>query len=146
MNSVIENISTSIGMSFQEVEKQILDYPLTSELDRENFELILDMICDDQIDRVFMDSDLPITRLSNYYGYTYGKLKRPFSSRTIIENIVPFLVINKWYKVFYAELKKNNKSISDYLITGDSATTKDIVKEHLEKIKYQVDNIEEIIV
>lgn len=146
MNSVIENISTSIGMSSQEVEKQILDYPLTSELDRENFELILDMICDDQIDRVFMDSDLPITRLSNYYGHTYGKLKRPFSSRTIIENIVPFLVINKWYKVFYAELKKNNKSISDYLITGDSATTKDIVKEHLEKIKYQVDNIEEIIV
>ena len=146
MNSVIENISINIGIPSQEVEKQILDYPLTPELDRGSFELILDMICDDQIERDLMGSSVSITRLSNYYGHTYGKLARPFSSRAIIENVVPFLVINKWYKVFYAELKKNNKSISDYLITGDSATTKDIVKEHLEKIKYQVDNIEEIIV
>ena len=146
MNNVIENISDIVGFSFQEVEEQIQSYNLTPEMDEESFKIILGMICEDQLDRVFMNSDLSITRLSNYYGHTYGKLKRPFSSRVIIENVVPFLVINNWFKVFYVKMKKGNKDILDYLIIGDSATTKDIVKEHLEKIKYQVDNIEEVIV
>ena len=146
MNNVMENISDIVGFSFQEVEEQIQSYNLTPEMDEESFKIILGMICEDQLDRVFMNSDLLITRLSNYYGHTYGKLKRPFSSRAIIENVVPFLVINNWFKVFYVKMKKSNKDILDYLIIGDSAATKDIVKEHLEKIKYQVDNIEEVIV
>lgn len=91
-------------LSYQEVLNQIQEYEtnyLTPEMDSKNFESPLSLIYDDLYltydNQVIRDwsHGIPIAYLSSYYGRTYGKLTRPFSSKAIIENIVPFFVVNK---------------------------------------------------
>ena len=99
-------------------------------------------------------SRLSITRLSNYYGHTYGELARPFSSETVIENVVPFLVVNKWFKVFYIDAKQTLPygavtSLKDYLIVGARVKPQQ-VEEHFKKLSssnmFEIISLKEIIV
>jgi hypothetical protein len=97
-------MGSRLGINNQEVSRQIQEYEtnyLTPEMDGENFESLLSLI----YDHLYLIYDnqairdrlrgIPIAYLSSYYGRTYGKLTRPFSSKAIIENIVPFFVVNK---------------------------------------------------
>lgn len=157
MDETIKDIAQFLGIGYQEVLSQVQGYEvndLTPEMDRGSFRKLLGMICDDQAEREWMGSDLSITRLSNYYGHTYGKLARPFSSETIIENIVPFLVINNWFKVFYIDAKQTLpygavNSLKDHLIVPTYVKTQQI-EEHFRKLSssniFEIIELKEIIV
>lgn len=161
MVKTIKDIALYLGIEYQEVLSQVQEYEtndLTPEMDGESFRKLLDMICDDQAEREWMSggstSRLSITRLSNYYGHTYGELARPFSSETVIENVVPFLVVNKWFKVFYIDAKQTLPygavtSLKDYLIVGARVKPQQ-VEEHFKKLSssnmFEIISLKEIIV
>lgn len=161
MNETIQDITVCVGIDYQKVLRQLQEYvtnDLTPEMDGESFIKILSMICDDQTRRQLIGgggiSGIPMTRLSNYYGHTYGKLARPFPSETVIENIVPFLVINNWFKVFYIDAKQTLpygavNSLKDYLIVPTYVKTQQI-EEYFRKLfsanMFEIIELKEIIV
>lgn len=154
---IIKDIALYLGIDSRKILRQVKEYEtndLTPEMDGESFIKILDMICDDQTDGELAANNIPITRLSNYYGHTYGKLARPFSSETVIENIVPFLVVNNWFKVFYMDAKQTLpygtvKSLKDYLIVPTYVKTQQ-VEEYFRKLSssnmFEIIELKEIIV
>ena len=161
MDETIQDITVCVGIDYQKVLRQLQEYvtnDLTPEMDGESFVKILSMICDDQTRRQLIGgggiSGIPMTRLSNYYGHTYGKLARPFPSETVIENIVPFLVINNWFKVFYIHFKRDPildpvTEVKDYLIVPTYVKTQQ-VEEHFRKLSsanmFEIIQLKEIIV
>lgn len=97
MVKTIKDIALYLGIEYQEVLSQVQEYEtndLTPEMDGESFRKLLDMICDDQAERDWMDggsiSRLSITRLSNYYGHTYGELARPSRLKRSLKILFPF--------------------------------------------------------
>ena len=147
--NIIKDISETLGISYENTESMLSEYEsgsLTSEMDTDNFERLIYMIIDDNMDRILMGSDIPLTLLNNYAGHTYSTLSRSFSLRTIIENIVPFLVVNNLFKVFVVEGMKPqyDEEPQKYYLVADSDVTKDNLSEHLKKIKWAVVSIEEI--
>lgn len=148
--NIIKDISEMLGISYENTESMLSEYEsssLTSEMDIDNFERLICMIIDDNnTKRVLMNSNMALTLLNNYAGHTYSTLSRSFSLRTIIENIVPFLVVNNVFKVFVVEgmRPRYDEEPQKYYLVADSDVTKDNLSEHLKKIKWAVVSIEEI--
>lgn len=147
--NIIKDISEILGISYENTESMLSEYEsssLTSEMDIDNFERLIHMIIDDNMDRILMGSDIPLTLLNNYAGHTHNVLNRSFSLRVIVENIVPFLVVNNLFKVFIVEgmRPRYDEEPQKYYLVADSNVTKDNLSEHLKKIKWAVVSIKEI--
>lgn len=146
-----------LGLNENKVNKALSEYEdayLTPELDKESFEIIISDILIDLVSRIYFESKLPMSLLSHWEGTTtFNGLKRPFSSRVIRENIIPFFVVNHFLNVFYVEVRYkphvnwNNLNTSykeDYIITFNKYNTEQ-VKEALEETGKDVKEIKQII-
>lgn len=126
-------MGSCLGINNQEVSRQIQEYEtnyLTPEMDSENFKALLYLICSDQEDKKELHI-LPVSALSNY-DEGPSKLTELPPSKEVVENIVPFLVVNKWFKVFYLEGKSyRKKNIEKEYLIVDPQLEKSQVEESL---------------
>ena len=131
-------MGSRLGINNQEVSRQVQEYEtnyLTPEMDSENFKALLCLISDDQAVKEQWNG-IPITWLSSYCGRDYGILTRPFSYKAVIENIIPFLVVNEWFKVFYLEEKENTDTKSDYIIVDPKVKKSEVETELRDRHEY----------
>lgn len=134
--SRIEDIARILGRHPSQFKSLFSEYEsngLTAEIDPENFEILFWMICNDQLYKMFKEDDVAITILNHFTGHTYGRLglSRPFSLKTVIENIVPFVVVNNLFSVFrFKEKDLPNKREAEtlYALTYLNAKTEAITE------------------
>ena len=63
----------------------------------------------------------------------------------IVENIVPFLVVNNLFKVFIVKAIKNkHDGEQKYYLVVETDTTKNELSNYLEKIDWKITTIEEV--
>lgn len=91
-----EEMAQILGIPYQEVLNEIQDYgtnDLTPEMNSEEFIKILYLIVNDQNEKKKLHL-LPVSALSSYDMSSYNGIGL-LPSKAAIENIVPFLVVNK---------------------------------------------------
>lgn len=144
------SFASNVNQSVEKVERDLTDYEnndLTPEMDKDNFEKLLYGIC-----LLKEYSRVPALSLSVFAGTSYcypsnERLSRPFSASAIYKNIIPFVIVNDWYKVFcieyYQEESERDTAVGeryikkDYLLVDKGQSLEEVTKFIKNSSEYQ---------